>query len=426
MKAVVISFFQSTNLGDLTLSKALCDLVSTGGHHIVRCDFCTTQIMGPSETPRPSVVSRDFAEGPKLGGALTKKWFGPRVLKCLYRAIGPVWAAHMQFKVGSTFRRRRLWAMLEREITKADSVVVGGGNMLMDLEPSWPMLFRAYSALAVSQRKPFFVMYVGVGPLLYEQSQRLIRSALKHAQGISVRDETSMRLCRTLVNPNRVTQSADPVFAISSSDFQREATSVMPAQEGGNVSIGVCVLGQMCFKDAEEHGRYLDATQAVIGAIWRRRPERTKIVLFSTESADYSAVRMLETRVTAAGINCSVTLACDSFDEIRSFYGNLDSLIAGRMHAMIFAHKCLLPHIGIVWQEKVRGFAALTGGEGRMFSINEFLHKPAIIAEVVLNSCSNALLISSMHEKNKQLREVVLDGNFLGARASKTEQMRPS
>ena len=102
-----------------------------------------------------------------------------------------------------------------------------------------------------------------------------------------------------------------------------------------------------------------------------------------------------------------------SVDELLNFYDKLDYLIGGRMHSMIIAHTNLLPHIGVIWQDKIIGFGHLTKAEDRMYTVETLKLKRIQIAGEIRSACRDEKLVSQMDKINQHLREIVAEGNIL-------------
>lgn len=410
-KAIVISFFQSPNLGDLALSHAICERVEGSGFELALFDFCTAEFIATGTKRSPKRV----VSGPEAIISF-KNRLNTGLANALSRILGPVRAAAWQLPLQKQ-RRKSKWMILEKEFLKADVIVMGGGNMVMDIVPSWPARFREFANFAYRYHKPLYVMWVGIGPIQHRYSWMLFRSALRHATGISVRDSHSKKLCLQMADPEKVVQSADPVFGLNvERKADRLATAAQIKRETP-IKVGVCVLGSVCFQNTQEHARYLESLEILIRMIASKHPGSGLFTLFSTETFDYPAVQILHSKLKGAGLEVSVMDEFNSLESVCTFYKTLHALVGGRMHAMIIAHLCLLPHIGVIWQEKIGGYGGLTGMQNRMFTVDEVAQNTDKVAESLLFDSGDFQLISRMYKTNGRLRDLVSNGNILTARS---------
>lgn len=400
--ALVISFYKSENLGDLALSKTIDQIIKNSGYGLLRYDFSTgpTMFQNTCGNEKNNVPQRQ-----KLVRIISR--FIKRILVIF---IGEV---NIQF----LFRKYTHKANLEtgekykRDFQEADIVVLCGGNMIMDLFPSWPFVIAEYAQLAQACGKPLYAMYIGAGPLKSRTSIRILRQALSTAVKISARDRASLEICRSLTNPKNVTLTADPVFTLfqksSSARLQRSKT------RKESVAVGVCVLGEKCFSRKSRHKEYLDGLKVLITSFDEGRKFVERVVLFSTEKTDYPAVHQLFDELIGK-TGCDVQVCeLENLGDWLKLYENLDFLIGGRMHSMILAHANLLPHIGVIWQEKIIGFGELTRSMGRMYTVSSLISCSGDIAYQIKQTCENRELVSQMAEINKQLKDQVAAGNLL-------------
>ena len=109
---------------------------------------------------------------------------------------------------------------LEREVARADAVLIGGGTMLQeDVPPRHRLGVRgllryqlAVSLACIARRTPYAYALVGAEMLDRPGARRVARFLVQHAACVSVRDGPSARLLRDLTSPKRLVVGADAVF----------------------------------------------------------------------------------------------------------------------------------------------------------------------------------------------------------------------
>jgi len=403
--ALVISFYESSNLGDLALSATIDQIVKQSGYELIRYDFCKCRRpqqfaissvgASPAFIPFRSVVKRLFVQMVKRPVSFLMGRVNSEVLFLWFiRKI-----------------RRQQCEISSEDFRRADIVVFGGGNMIMDISPNWPFLVGEYARLSQQFRKPLYFIYMGVGPIKSKYSVRILRRAMSSAVRISVRDKLSKKVCMQLVDKKKILLTVDPVFSLTT---ESSDVPLVPSKElKARMTIGVCVLGEMCFCGKAEHEDYLYAVQGLIEQVNATSKLPVRLMLFSTEARDYLAVRQLYSRLKGEQKNCLTIVEVKSVDGLLNFYDKLDYLIGGRMHSMIIAHTNLLPHIGVIWQDKIIGFGQLTKAEDRMYTVETLKLKRMQIAGEIRSAYGDEKLVSQMDKINQHLREIVAEGNIL-------------
>jgi polysaccharide pyruvyl transferase WcaK-like protein len=419
-KILLVSFFRSPNLGDLMLSEMIENFAEADGAEISKFDFNTGYRIKEKNAPpsEPTETERAELKAPLktrvVGGAMT----------LLARIAGRTFA--YRFYLLLTMRsRRKIWAILDAEAKECDTIVLAGGNMIMDTVWYWPTQFFKYSELARRNQKKLSVIYVGVGPIQKRQSKELFRRAFNSADFISVRDEQSFQQCRELADPAKIVLTADPVFALEKDNLASRSKSIAHRQQGAALRVGLCMLSLECFREPSEYEDYLAAIDKLVVNLFKQAGESMHLTIFSTEWKDYDSVRKIESRILARGISNVSSCPIKSMPDVHQLYAELDLLVGGRMHSLIFAHRFLLPHIGVIWQEKLNGFAQMTNAKDRMFTVAQIMEQSKAIVGEALKLASDHQSILEMNERNSKLTKLVRKGNlFKNSRTIKVSAER--
>lgn len=402
--ALIVSFYESSKLGDLALSATIDQIVMESGYDLIRYDFCNCR------HPRQRESSSTVAFLASIPFMSVVKRLLIRILKRpVSFLMGNVNSEVLFLRLFRKIRRQQCEISID-DFQRADIVILGGGNMIMDISPNWPFLVSDYTRLSQQFQKPLYFMYMGVGPIKSKYSVRILRHAMSSLVQISVRDKRSEKVCRQLVDQKKILLTVDPVFALNTDSSNTSLATAKVSKD--RMIIGICVLGEMCFPGGTEHEDYLYAVHSLIVQLNATHESAMHFMLFSTEARDYSAVRQLFSRLKGDLINSLSIADVKSVDDLLSFYEKLDYLIGGRMHSMIIAHTKLLPHIGVIWQDKIIGYGQLTKAEDRMYTVDILKSKKVQIAKKIHSACKNNLS-GHMDKINRHLRDIVLKGNIL-------------
>lgn len=106
-----------------------------------------------------------------------------------------------------------------RELSKADAMIFGGGNILQD-KTSTKSLMYYLQIIRMARVHSCKVMLCanGIGPVVRQKNMARVREALELSDYISIRDEASLALARTLTGRDDICGTSDIVFALKLED----------------------------------------------------------------------------------------------------------------------------------------------------------------------------------------------------------------
>lgn len=130
------------------------------------------------------------------------------------------------------------WWKTLRALERSDGVVFGGGTLFTDLESSRACFLWGWHAfVAWVFRRPFFLVFQGVGPFRTGVGRWCARWALRHAALVSVRDDASLRRVQSFKLNKKIIQTFDPVISIVPShnpgDGAQNVLIIIPRKNSG-------------------------------------------------------------------------------------------------------------------------------------------------------------------------------------------------
>jgi len=402
MKIILVSFFQSNNLGDLAITESIEDLIlKNSSVELVRYNFLTFEKIA---NKRDLIDYLKFKRCDIYNLKPTIKDSFKTFLKGVLgeRIIGLV-----------AFRLRNLnkskLNMFISDVQKADKLIIGGGNMIMDLTPSWPYIFNTYCNIAKKNNVPYQIAYVGVGPFKFDESKIAIKRAFLNAEKISVRGSKSKKELDSIICNKEIIKTIDPVFSLYINKFTKRIKKISELIKGRkDIYIGICIISRACFKNNYDYEAYVKDIVELLSREYNIEYS-LNYELFSTEIMDYRTIKVIKDRVKDKKDGISIKVRkIHSVDELIKFYDTLDYLIGGRMHSLIFAHKCLLPYTGIIWQNKLVEFGEVTQSNNKLYKLDEI--KNISINKIICTDIVDENRIHMMNSYNKALYLDVLKG----------------
>lgn len=321
MRAIIISFFNSSNIGDCILSNCLFDLFSDG----FICDKVSYSLSPFMYTDLHNICPVTL----NLGAGLKSKALSILIKAKLFKAV-ELYYWNKQYLCLTDKEK------LNNIISQSDIVIIGGGNMIFDLEDGSLSAgrFKYFATIARKYHKPIIACCIGIGPFKRKQQLSKAIYALNLSDYVSFRDERSYRL---FVNNNgkNGALSTDPAFLLS---FKKKNNELKEY-------IAINVIDPILFTaDTMLHE---NIKAAYIGMIDALSKIHGNILLFTTDVRDYQFAKDIAIRTKATIYNIN------SIDLLYKVYEKTKLVIGSRMHSMITAFTQRIPIIGFEWQDKV-------------------------------------------------------------------------
>ncbi len=251
-----------------------------------------------------------------------------------------------------------------RALKSADTLVIGGGQLLMDDSLNFPLKVSGVAKLARRYHIPYHFCACGVGKNWSPFGRQLFKPAILGAKSITLRDNLSASNLRHLLPEANPLITFDPAIWIA----KVYPVSIKPGMEE---CIGVCVMNNDDYNARVLDNRYDNTAwmSAWLELIENLLTHHTHVLLFTSgDQADTIFAAELYKQSQKRGWN-NVQLAPRPID-VPSLAGIMQScqvIIAARLHAGIIANAYGIPTIGIIWDEKVRSYYDSTNRQDLCF-----------------------------------------------------------
>jgi polysaccharide pyruvyl transferase WcaK-like protein len=258
--------------------------------------------------------------------------------------------------------------------TDADLLIIGGGNLLMDMFPSWlimPFLIsRKFSC-------PYVIAGVGAFPIKTELGNFLIKRLLKKSALNFVRDEKTYNLIK---NKYRLPCALHPDFAFS---YPNTIKSDGKIDEIIAVNIAPIYGEQWPYTNKDKYNNFINMlTESLFNHVLAKKTD-SKILFFdSNYPTDRSGAKDVINQLLLKGINKSRLIYLDkllSSHEIIQILNDAKYCIVTRLHAGILALDANLPVLGIAYQPKVKDVFNLVGLGNNVIDIDDINELPKFL-----------------------------------------------
>lgn len=241
------------------------------------------------------------------------------------------------------------WNLKEviRALKKADGLISGGGSLLQDETGSRSIpYYTGIMKIAQFLKKPVFIYAQGMGPINKGISRLIVKHVLKRTE-ITVRDEGSKNLLRTIGLRNEIDIVPDPVLGIS------------------------LTTNKSSWWDQQS---FLDPVITVSVRDWPssvdfKRKIAASLDLAATNGAEIVFVPMHGEHDDHASREVASFMKRDYFiapydasiEEKIMIIGKSTLLVGMRLHALIFSSVMETPFIALSYDPKIDAFAEISG-----------------------------------------------------------------
>lgn len=272
----------------------------------------------------------------------------------------PLWSAPPQKTLpGKLSKFFRSILMLNRNLKIYDIILIGGGNIIMDLFPKSPLITFSLCCLAKLHHKKICFIGCGAGPIYRITSKLLFKASFKMADLITLRDGASYKLVKSLCPSNKnIFECADLMF--SNNYYFNKAFNLIDQQKIEYIAINIVAYNKPRYypnANEEKYGDYCSFIEDTINYLISQAYLK-EILLFTTSHPyDDCTLKDIESRMGSRQDN-KIIFGCKyaSFTELSEILKKYDLIITSRLHSL-FLSICLNKKvIPLIYQEKVQNF----------------------------------------------------------------------
>lgn len=264
------------------------------------------------------------------------------------------------------------WLLLPFEVSKADLLVWGGGHMLQDRSSR---LYIPYVTKALLWARVLgvarFIYAPGMGPVATRLGKMLSRWALRGSERITVRDDASVQLLRSIEIRADFLRTADPAFSLKtqydqSANSSRNASPIIgfaPRRHFYRRGSWFPVSWQLAARQANPRfDHFLQEAAAALDYLVEKHLARVRLLPMDIGPNPRDDLICHRLRNYMVYSSAAEVLDDDPpLDEFVRRLSELDLLISARLHGVILGLRFGLPFIGIDSDGKIEHFAQSIG-----------------------------------------------------------------
>lgn len=241
-------------------------------------------------------------------------------------------------------------AAMRQALKESDVLLSGGGSLLQDTTSVRSLLYYLWVArLAYSQNIPFMFYAQGLGPLRRNVSRRLVSIVAQRAACLTVRDEPSAQLLEALgIKRGRIEVTTDPAFALTPA--RPALVDKLMQEEGLSQDEPMIAVALRPWGGAGE-----SPVQAYADLLTELRVQcRCRVLLLPMHTPHDVAFSEEVAAHTAAPAEFPILRGTYSPDVLLGLTARMQTVVAMRLHALIFAARTAVPPFALSYDPKVQ------------------------------------------------------------------------
>lgn len=287
-------------------------------------------------------------------------------------------------------------------LMKCDLLISGGGSLLQDVTSIRSLLYYL-SILFMGKLcgKKVMLYAQGIGPITRSWLKSLTKWILQKVDVISVRDKESQQYLQDMgIYANKIHVTADAVFMLGRTSL--DDGKILLSRYNMDTDGGVIAVAVRSWHNDMFMGALVDALDNLAD-----HGKKILLIPFQYPSDMYVTKKLQKAlRHDAKVINkeCST-------DELLSIIGNVQMLIAMRLHALIFAAVMGIPFVALDYDPKVNGFVKLVNGSSAgdidtittdkiLMAYSEATEHKVTLDNLSSLSCANNTLVRELLERS--------------------------
>jgi len=290
-------------------------------------------------------------------------------------------------------------------IGKCDTLISGGGSLLQDVTSARSIhYYLGIIKIGLLLRKKIILISHGVGPIIRKKNKKRVKRILNKVEGISVRDEKSYELLKTIgVDMERVYLSSDPVVSMGKCDVKsgRAVIDTLEVKDGSRRNIAIAI-------------RQKDFREEVI--------QKELIRLANTLALEYNVFFLPfyyknDTKIHSDIhnlVDTHVYFVTNKYNSttFMSLVQNMDVLIGSRLHSLIFSLVAEVPFVGVSYDPKIENFLE-TIGKIPVCSIETFSPEMILKAVKIIENNYEDEKADIIENKEKLIERLLVNDQLL-------------
>ena len=254
--------------------------------------------------------------------------------------------------------------VIKLALKDADHLIIGGGNLIMDLFEAWPDLLYAVIKICIANKIGYSFIGVGAGPINTLKGRSILYKCLYNADKVFFRDEQSMHYCNEKLGYNRGKVAPDCVLGIEWTNQKLESHAL-------SINLAPIFGENWPYKSRKKFNIYINNYKLIIEDLVNNH-DFDKINIFSTNTPlDEEAVLAFIDVCNSVEFECNKNQP--TVYQVLELLSHSKLTVATRLHAALLAYIADSKVIAIAYQPKVIDVLNTVGVAESVIDIDNFI-----------------------------------------------------
>lgn len=265
---------------------------------------------------------------------------------------------------------------LHNALKDVDYLLIGGGNLIMDLYPKGPKLIQQICDAAIFQKVKYSFIGVGAGPIDTKYGKEVLKKSLLHAEYVFLRDQKSLNLVQDIYKEIKFSLMPDLAFGLN------KAQGSLVDRDTLLVNVASVYAEGWPIKDADKFKHYIHHLIEVTKDLVNSKKFKKVILFYSNYPLDTIGGKAYMNELKQENISIEVIDRALSVSEIISLANSAKLTLVTRLHAGIMAYHGGSPIAAVSYQPKVKDILQENGISNHIYDI-EFKNREKITKQII-------------------------------------------
>ncbi|RBP20318.1 polysaccharide pyruvyl transferase WcaK-like protein [Marinobacter pelagius] len=241
---------------------------------------------------------------------------------------------------------------IRRVLRDSDVLLVGGGNLVMDLYENWPRILRSVCDVSKELNVPYCFVGVGSAPINTLKGKRDLFASLKFANGVFFRDLASKEYCEKNLGFDKSSVGPDLAFGIDCPELTKAEK-----KDALLLNLAAVYSDRWPVKDPDKYDKYLSSMVELVDRLVEKLAIK-EVVIFNTnypldEFAAEDFVKKYE-NCSYAPVSLSFIRGRNTVSQLLTICSSARFSLVTRLHAGILSKISGAYVFAVEYQPKVR------------------------------------------------------------------------
>lgn len=256
-------------------------------------------------------------------------------------------------------------------LNNADHLIIGGGNLIMDLFPQWPLILNSIIEVANINKIRYSFVGIGAAPISTPLGIKIFTDILNNAYKVYFRDAESLSYCSDILGFKDGDIGVDCVFGI-------EWKSNAEPEKNLLLNMASVFSKKWPYQSEIKFQKYVQAVSNTIICLMEEKNLNTLVIYNTNYPTDEEAVLELLKLFKNVDFDIDYVKGRLQVYDLLNLCSKSELALVTRLHAGLIAFIAECEIMAIAYQPKVKDVLANIGITKNVIDITEFIQEQKV------------------------------------------------